>query len=783
MPEKSPSRGRIRTRALLVLTLVLAAGVARAQGARPPAIAATGTVSGRVLASSGEPARDAHVEIVELGRRVEVDESGRFHFEGVPPGAYIIQAESARAGLSVARVEVAAAQDLTLEVTLDHALHQEVVVVTATPGAATLSEIAQPVSVLSGRELSLRMQPTLGETLAQEPGVSSTYFGPGASRPVIRGLGGDRIRIMQNGLGTADASSTSPDHAVSFDPLSAQQLEVVRGPATLLYGSNAVGGVVNVIDDRVPDTVPDRPLHGKLDLSGASAAEERSGAFSLSGGKEPFAWHADFLRRKTSDVGIPGFAESAALRAEEGEEGEEHEQIEGTLGNSALDNTSGSVGASLVGNRGFLGLAVSGLDSLYGVPGHAHHEEEEHEGEEEEHAEDEDEEAAVRIDLRQRRGDLRGEWRDPFAGFQAVRLRFGVADYEHEELEGEETGTVFSNESWEGRLELRHRAAGPFAGSFGLQGSRRDFSAVGEEAFVPPNLTRTWALFLFEEAARGPWRFQLGGRVERQDIEAGGGVSADRRFTGYSGSAGVAWHGAQGWGGALTVARSTKLPNAEELFSNGPHLATRAFEVGDPGLGKEKSLGVDLSLRKRTGRVAGQVNVFLNRFDDYIYEETTGEEEDGLQVFRFVQRDADFRGAEAQAHVELFHSEPHHVDLDLMADYVRAELRATGEPLPRIPPFRYGVGLHYEGGSWHGRVELRGTGEQDRVASFERATEGYTLLNASLGWRVFLRRSVVEVLLRGTNLTDQEARNHVSFLKDLAPLPGRDVRLSVRLSF
>lgn len=266
-------------------------------------------------------------------------------------------------------------------------------------------------------------------------------------------------------------------------------------------------------------------------------------------------------------------------------------------------------------------------------------------------------------------------------------------------------------------------------------------------------------------------------------MDSSGEEPLERDFTGYSGSAGLSWQGAQGWGAALTVARSTKLPNAEELFSNGPHLATRAFEIGDPGLGKEKSLGLDASLRKRSGKVTGALNLFLNRFDGFIFEEATGEVEDGLDVFRFTQQDAEFKGAEAQAQIELFHAEPHHLDLDLMADYVRAELRDTSEPLPRIPPFRYGVGLHYDGGTWNGRVELRGAGEQDRVSGFERPTDGYTLLNASLGWRAFFGRSVLEVLLRGTNLTDEEARNHVSFLKDLAPLPGRDVRLSLRLAF
>ena len=770
-----PFRSR-RPRAVLpaVLLSLLAARV-QAQAGPPASPAPSGTVSGRVLAASGQPVADAHVDLVELGRRVESDASGSFRFEAVPAGAYILKVESGRAGMNVARVEVGPGQDVTVEVTLDRALHQETVVVTATPGAATLSEVAQPVSVLAGQELALRLQPTLGETLAQEPGVTSTYFGPGASRPVIRGLGGDRIRVLQSGIGSADASSTSPDHAVSFDPLTAEQIEVVRGPATLLYGSNAVGGVVNVIDDRVPDTVPDRALHGRFEVDGASAADERAGALSLTGGTRRFAWHGDFLKRKSDDLSIPGLAESAALRAEEGEEGEEHEQVEGVLENSAVDNTSGALGASIVGSGGYLGVALSALDSLYGVPGHAHHADEEGaEGEED---------APVRVDLRQRRADLRGEWREPLRGLRSARVRFGVADYEHRELEGDEVGTTFRNQSWEGRLEARHGTLGPFDGSLGVQGSSRDFEAAGAEAFVPPSLTRSYALFLFEEAGRGPLRFQLGGRVERQDTEARGATRLERAFTGLSGSGGVVWQHREGWGAAFTVARSQKLPNAEELFSNGPHLATRAFEVGDPDLGKETSLGFDVSLRKRSGRVTGALNLFLNRFDGFIFEEGTEEVADGLQVFRFTQRDATFRGGEAQARVEVFHAEPHHLDVDLVADFVRAELRDTGEPLPRIPPFRYGMGLHYENGRWSSLVELRGARAQDRVGPFELPTDGYAMLNANVGWRAFVGRSVIEVLLRGTNLTDTEARNHVSFLKDLAPLPGRDLRLVLRLAF
>jgi iron complex outermembrane receptor protein len=728
------------------VTLFMAAGSAAFAQENPPTPAAAarasrpaGTVSGRVTTAGGQPATDARVELVQLGRRSPVDETGRFRFEQVPAGHYLLQAHSPRWGSAVLRVEVDGSQGAALDVTLDRVQHSESVVVSAMAEAATLSELAQPVSVLSGTELAARLQPTLGETLAQEPGVSSTYFGPGASRPVIRGLGGDRIRILQSGIGIADASSTSPDHAVSYDPLSAQQIEVVRGPAALLYGSNAVGGIVNVLDDRVPDAVSDKPLHGRAQLAGATADDQRTGAASLSGGGGAVAWHADFLRRQTDDVNIPG----------------------GVLANSFTENTSGAVGASLVGSRGFVGASFSGLDSNYGSP-----------------AEEE-----VHIEMRQRRGDLRGEWHQPMSGLRNLRLRVGIADYEHIEFEGEEEGTRFTNDAWEGRLEGAHGSLGPFQGTVGVQAVHRDFAAIGEESFVPPSTTDVLALFAFEEARRGRWRFQLGGRWEKQDTEARGDDVITRNFDAVSGSAGLVYAPGQAWSAALAVARSVKLPNAEELFSKGPHLATNAFEVGDPDLDQEKSLGVDLSLRRSVGRVSGDLTLFMNRFDGYIFEQLTGQEEDGLQVIEFVQRDADFVGAEAQVRIDLLHSEPHHLHADLSADYVRAELRDTGEPLPRIPPFRYGFALHYDSERWDARVELRGAAAQDRLASFETETDGYTLLNAALGYRLFAGRNVVELFLRGTNLGDVEARNHVSFLKDVAPLPGRDVRLDLRFTF
>jgi iron complex outermembrane recepter protein len=763
---------------LVLFVFVLSPLAAEAQTATP----AAGSIAGRVVAADGTPVPGAEVRVAELRRRTTSGEDGSFRFEALPAGNYLLEASSPRLGTAVQRVRVVPEVALEVTLTLDLAVHQEEILVTASPDARSQDEIAQPTSVLSGEELMLEMQPTLGETLSQQPGVTSTFFGPGASRPVIRGLGGDRIRVLEGGLGTGDASTTSPDHAVSVDPLAAEQIEVLRGPATLLYGSSAVGGVVNVIDNRVPDHMPGEPISGTVELRGGTVSDERGGGASFDGALgRRFAWHADFVKRETDDYEIPGFAESAALRAEEGEEGEEHEQARGTAENSATDTEAGAVGLSWIGNDAFLGVAIRQHESLYGIPGgHAHHEGEE--GEEEE----EEEEERIRVDLEQQRWDLRGGLTRPFGIFRGANVRFGKTDYEHRELEGEETGTIFLNDSWEGRIELLQRSFGPVSGSIGVQAQSRDFEAIGEEAFVPPTQTDSWAVFTFQEIVRGPWRLQLGGRYERQDVAADAAdlIVNDRSFDGLSGSAGLVWQPERDdYSIGLSLARSTKLPNAEELFSNGPHLATSAFEIGNPDLEEETSLGLDLTFRKTSGPLTGEINLFVNRFDDFIFESFTDEEEDGLTVFRYVQQDAEFRGAELSGVYELFHDEPYHVDVEFGTDFVRAELRETGDPLPRIPSQRYHLGFHYRGEKIQGRIEGQHVEEQDRVATFERPTDGYTLLNASIGYRFFTSTMVYDVLLRGTNLTDEEARNHVSFLKDLVPLPGRDLSLAVRLTF
>jgi len=742
-------------------------------GPRPPAPA--GAIAGTVTTPiEGAVPAGTEVELVELRRRVTVGADGAFRFEDVPVGSYLVRAEGPL-GRGVARTRVVEDETATVALRIDLAFADEVVV-SASADPRRQLEVAQPTSVLAGDELDARLEGTLGATLDEQPGVSSTYFGPGASRPVIRGLGGERVRTLEGGIGSADASAASPDHAVSVDPLSAERIEIVRGPATLLYGSSAVGGVVNVLDGRIPDHVP-AEVNGRVELLGGTVSEERSGAVSVTGGSGRIAWHADYLRRETDDHEIPGFAESRRLREEErGEdEGEGEEEAFGVLENSALDNESGAVGLSWVTDRGFLGVSYRGFDTFYGVPGHAHGEGDE--PEDEGHGE-----APVRIDLEQRRVDLEGELRRDFGLFRGAKLRFGSADYEHAELEGDEVGTRFLNDSWEGRFELVQRRWRSLSGSVGLQVSRSDFSALGGEAFVPPSVTDSAALFVFEELAAGDeLTWQLGLRYETQDVEPAGGLPA-RSFDGVSASAGLVWTFAPDLSLTASVSRSERLPTATELYADGPHAATRAFEIGDPDLATEESLGVDLALKAGGERASGSLNLFVNSFDGYVYEEPTGDLEDGLAVVRFVQRDAEFVGGELDAVVRVADFGAGHLDLTARADVVRAELD-DGTPLPRIPPLRYGLGLSFHRGPWRAALEGRRLAEQDRTAPNERPTDGHTLLNGSASYRIVHGDLVSEIVLRGTNLTDEEARNHVSFLKDLVPLPGRDLSLILRLSF
>jgi iron complex outermembrane receptor protein len=688
------------------------------------------------------------------------DEKGRFDFAELPPGRYTLLAESPQLGRALASVELLPDSPSEVRLVLETALlHRDAITVTATPLPTLTSEANRPVAVLEDRALLGSLSTTLGETLNQQPGITSNYSGPGASRPIIRGLSGDLIRILDHGLGLGDVSASSPDHAVAFDPLSAERIEVVRGPAALLYGATAVGGVVNLVDEAIPDHLPDHPVTGTVTLLAGSAAEERSGSLSLFGKVGSLAWTSSFAGRDAGDVKIPGFAESDLLHKEHAPE---EERMRGVLPNSFVESTTGRVGLSWVADQGFLGISALGFDSRYGIPGGG--------------------DDPVSIDLKLRRLDLRSEWtwKGPM---ERVKIRVGRYDYQHLELEGEQIGTRFEADGLEGRLEFLHRPMGPFRGALGFQFGNRDYVALGEEAFLPTNRTEQFALFVLEELPVGSLTLELGGRYERSVYDVLREELPDRSFSGVSGSVALRWKPRETLLTRIAISRTEVAPNPDSLYANGFHDAVQRFEFGDPSLGKETSLALDAGLRIDAEPFRLDLSVFLNRIDDFVLERILEVGDEELPAIQYAASDAEFRGFEVDSHWTLLHRHPHHLELHLSSDYVRAEERATGAALPRIPPLRYGLALEYQGERWFLTLGGKRVERPDRLAPLETDTPAYTWVDLTVGYRLPGRRSVHDLILIGRNLTDAEARVHSSFFKDFAPLPGRDLRLAYRFSF
>jgi iron complex outermembrane receptor protein len=658
----------------------------------------------------------------------------------------------------------------------DHVEHLDQFVVSAGHDAKTMFDLAQGTSVLAGEELHRRVQSTLGETLAAVPGVASTAYGPGSSRPIIRGLGGDRVRVLDNGIGALDASSISPDHNTALEPLFASRIEVLRGPSTLLYGSSAIGGAINVIDSAIPATAPDGRARGALELRAGGAARERTAVVAVGGGAQAFSAQVNALSTRTRDLDIPGVARIDADAPAR--------QTAGRLPDSATETFSVSVGGGLFWKAGRAGGSVGHYETEYGVPN----------GEE------------IGIRMRRTRFDLEGEVTQPFAFFRGASVRLGVSDYTHSEIDlhGPEVHTTYTNDAWEGRLELPHVAIGALTGTLGLQAARSDLAAVGEEVVAPPSLTQSLAIFALEEVKLSPaLSLQFGGRLEGQSVKLGEvdpdlppvrGYSArsgqKKKFSGASASLGLVFYPAKDWSLAASLAHSERLPTAQELFSHGPHAGTGAYEVGTSRLGRERSLGFDLSLRRRAGFVTGAIGGFVNRFDDFIYESELPAaaipaefNEEGLTPYQFVATGARFVGGEAEVLFHLIENQHHRLHLELTADRVRARETSTDTPLPRIPPVRYGARLSFEDGRWHAVAEVRHAAKQTRTAATESATDSYTLVNASVSYLIPAGRATYELFLRARNLTDEEARDHTSFLKEFAPQPGRGVLAGVRLTF
>lgn len=660
----------------------------------------------------------------------------------------------------------------------------EEIIVTASPIGARRFDILQGTSSLSGEALDRALSTTLGEALDKLPGLAQTGFGAGASRPIIRGQGGDRIRILSGGIGSIDASTTSPDHAPALDLATARRVEVVRGPATLLYGNNAVGGVINVLDGRIPIAAPADGADGFARVGLGSNADERSLAAGIDARLDgPFVLHLDGFYRQTDDYKVPGYLESRALRAKEDHEHEEEEEARGRVANSDLTQKGATGGLSYVGDWGFFGVSASRLDSNYGISaGHSHAGEHGHEeGEDHGHEEEGGEEGPVRIDLGQTRLDLMGEVNRSFGIFETTRVRFGWADYKHTELENGEPGTQFLNKGWEGRVELVQRAVGNLSGAVGVQASSRNFRAIGEEAFVPPSDTDQMGVFTLQRLDLSPFALEGGVRLERQTVQAAS-IDFDRDFTTVSVSAGASRQLGEGWMTGISLSRTERAPNAEELLSEGAHLATSTYERGDGTLGKETGLGVEATLKKTGGPVTGTVNLFLTDYDKYIYERLTGTEEDGLPVAQFSATDARFWGFEVEAETTVLRNDQVTVTLDGGLDYVRATDRDNNTPLPRIPALSARAGVGVELATVAARFEGVWTGKQKRTADFELPTGSSMVFNASMDWHPLPEQDIT-LLLEVRNLTDEEVRLATSFLKDVLPQPGRDFRLSLRAGF
>ncbi len=660
----------------------------------------------------------------------------------------------------------------------------DTLVVTANRADQTLFEQIQPASVLTEDQLLLRIEPTLGETLNRLPGVSSTGYAPGASRPILRGLGDDRIRILQNGTSLLDVSNVSADHAVSTDPLSISSVEVVRGPATLLYGPNTIGGVANVIDNRIAEerftgTYPT----GAFAVSGGTADNSLSEGAAITWGQGPLVFHLDAFHRNTEDIEIPGFARSDRQRALDAPD---EPQPFGTVPNSFSNSEGIGFGTSYIFEKGFLGFSYSGLDSDYGTVG----------------------EPDVTIGLEQRRWDMRGAIDEPTDFLRRINFSLGYSDYTHTEFEGPAIGTVFEIEGFNGRLEFLHNPIAGFEGTVGYEIQSSDFSALGAEAFLPPVANSTNSLFFFEDKELGKTRFQFGARYDHQDNETSDnenfGPSLSRDFDAFSASAGIIYNPTENYAVSLSLAYTQRPPTYVELFANGPHVATSTFEVGDPNLGKEEAFSIDLSLRKKSGRVTGSASAFYNRFNDYISLNNTGaiDPDDDLPIFAYQPINADFYGFELET---IFHllgavEEPINtgaksgtipasagsdtrLDLILRADYVHAENRNTGEAVPRIPPFRSSVALEYGKGSFTASIEGQYAAKQDHNADFEIPTDSYFLLGASVSYKTSLAGLESTFYIKGVNLTDEEARLSTSFLKEVAPLAGRGVVVGLRTEF
>ena len=640
----------------------------------------------------------------------------------------------------------------------------DAIVVTASPLGEQADQTAQPVAVVSGKRLTDLAGAQAGGAVEHLPGVQASFFGAGVSRPIIRGLEGSRVQVLSGGIASMDASSFSPDHAVSIEPFLADQIEVLKGPATLLYGPGAIGGIVNIADGRLPEQAT-IGASGRAELGGDTGANQKLGAVRLDLGTEVASgtWmlHADGVYRDQGNYEVPNQDES--------------------LAGTALESRNGALSASYIGDKARFGISLNRYTSLYGIP------EFEADATTLNSPQAKADAAGVKIDLTQNRVDLSAAVFDPTDAIEQIELRFGNNDYQHVELEGGETGTLFDVQSNLLRIEAVHTpliAEGK--GAFGLTLDSTDFKAIGEEAFVPFTKSQGLGLFGVEHIEFGAWHTDLGLRFDRATVDAVGKAKREDDLIGFSASGAYALSDRDAdnyWEISANFDRAQRAPVAEELFSDGAHIATQSYEIGDESLSKETANNFEIGLHFHGENAHASVSAYSNRFDDFIYQRTSGADIDGLPVRIWSQGDARFNGFEAQATLTLHQSADFgQLDSTLQMDSVNASLDSGGN-LPRIAPQRFGGNLNWDRGAWHANLSVMRYAKQDDVAAFETPTAGYTRVDfdATRSFANADESLLTEVYFRVRNATDQVAFAHTSFLKQFAPLPGRNIGFGVRL--
>ncbi|MGR8979435.1 MAG: TonB-dependent receptor [Gammaproteobacteria bacterium] len=643
----------------------------------------------------------------------------------------------------------------------------------------TPKQTIQPFIELTGDELRFKTGQTLGETLKNELGINNESFGAGVGRPVIRGQAGPRVRVMQNGLGNNDVSSLSPDHANGVEPILAERIEVLRGPGTLLYGNGAIGGVVNVIDNRIPERMPDKPIGGAAEQRYDSTTNESASAMKAEGGVRGLAFHIDGFYRDQNNTHIGGRPiDEKALRSIDSSFEEVVDNPDGLIRNSQARSRGGSVGVSMIGDDAMTGIAINRLEKVYGIPA------------------DGSGGDPVTIDLSQTKYDFKGNVNKPFPFAEKLKMKFGFTDYKHVELDGGIPATTFLNQSYESRLELEHSPVGPLNGVVGFQSINSEFSALGEEALVPKSDTDSYGLFAVETVQSGPFTYEAGARGEWQTITPEN--SESQSYLPVSGAGSISWDVNKHHELTLAFTHFQRAPQIQELFSNGVHEATHSFELGDANLNKEFSNNLDLGYRFNSDWMRAEISLFHNWIVDYIFQKRTGDvfdevtesfdticPADGecLPVFVSSQADAVFRGYEAKTVFPLMENRYGVVDLTLFSDYTRGSFIGGGD-VPRMPPLRFGFQLDYAKNDWSANVRLTRGEPQNRTGDNESATRGYLQLDLGAQYQLAdFNGADILVFAKGKNLLNENIRNSTSYLRNFAPEPGRSGEIGIRISY